>query len=59
MKLVSLKKTSFAAITSVEKLGEPHALAMISLWICWWSDDSGVTLWLNLSFLPKVISLKL
>lgn len=48
MKLVSLKMTFFLAITSAEGLWELHALAIISLCIHWWSNNSEVTLWLNL-----------
>lgn len=50
LKWVSLKMTFLLAITAV------HVLAISSLCMRWRQDESRVTLWLNLGYLPKVIS---
>lgn len=38
-------------------MGELHASVMRLLCLSWWKDDSGVTLWLNLGFLPEIFHL--
>ncbi|KAK0134652.1 Neuronal acetylcholine receptor subunit alpha-10 [Merluccius polli] len=50
-------KTAFLlAITSGRRVGELHALSVSESCLRWNSDGSGVTLWPNAAFLPKVLS---
>ena len=49
-------KTAFLlAITSAKRVGELHALSVSGSCLRWNPDGSGVTLWPNMVFLPKVL----
>lgn len=55
MDFIALKTSFLLAIISAKSLGE---LEINLNCICWWPDDSGVTIWLNPSLHPKVMSPK-
>ncbi|KAK0149825.1 hypothetical protein N1851_009418 [Merluccius polli] len=56
LKWVSAKTAFLLAITSARRVGELHALSVSESCLRWNSDGSGVTLWPNAAFLPKVLS---
>ncbi|XP_073671778.1 uncharacterized protein [Paramisgurnus dabryanus] len=56
LKWVSIKTAFLLAITSAKRVGELHALSVSNSCLRWNSDGSGVTLWPNTAFLPKVLS---
>ncbi|XP_061566118.1 H-2 class II histocompatibility antigen, A-U alpha chain-like [Cololabis saira] len=49
-------KTAFLlAVTSAKRVSELHALSVSPTCLRWKADSSGVTLWPNVAFLPKVL----
>ena len=56
LKWVSTKTAFLLAIASAKRVGELHALSVSDSCLRWNSDGSGVTLWPNPAFLPKVLS---
>ena len=56
LKWVSTKTAFLLAIASAKHIGELHALSVSDSCLRWNSDGSGVTLWPNPAFLPKVLS---
>lgn len=56
LKWVSVKTAFLLAIASAKRVGELHALSVSESCLRWNSDGSGVTLWPNTAFLPKVLS---
>ena len=56
LKWVSIKTAFLLAIASAKRVGELHALSVSDSCLRWNSDGSGVTLWPNPAFLPKVLS---
>lgn len=55
-KLTWQLKTAFLlAITSAKQVGELHALSISESCLRWRPGGSGVTLWPNVAFLPKVL----
>ena len=54
-KWLSMKAAFLLAITSAKRVGELHALSVSDTCLRWNSDGSGVTLWPNVAFLPKVL----
>ena len=56
LKFVSAKTAFLLAINSAKHVGELHALSVSDSCLRWNSDGSGVTLWPNMAFLPKVLS---
>jgi len=55
LKWLSMKTAFLLAITSAKRVGELHALSVSDTCLRWNSDGSGVTLWPNIAFLPKVL----
>ncbi|KAK0139820.1 hypothetical protein N1851_023263 [Merluccius polli] len=55
LKWLSMKAAFLLAITSAKQVGELHALSVSDTCLRWNSDGSGVTLWPNVAFLPKVL----
>ena len=55
LKWLSMKAAFLHAITSAKRVGELHALSVSDTCLRWNSDGSGVTLWPNVAFLPKVL----
>ena len=56
LKWLSCKTAFFLAITSAKRVGELHALSVSDTCLRWNPDGSGVTLWPNVAFLPKVLA---
>ncbi|XP_041802371.1 uncharacterized protein LOC121613147, partial [Chelmon rostratus] len=56
LRWLSVKTAFLLAITSAKRVSELHALSVSSSCLRWNSDGSGVTLWPNPAFLPKVLS---
>ena len=56
LKWVSCKTAFLLAICSAKRVSELHALSISDSCLRWNSDGSGVTLWPNTAFLPKVLS---
>ena len=56
LKWLSCKAAFLLAITSAKRVGELHALSVSDSCLRWNSDGSGVTLWPNIAFMPKVLS---
>ena len=56
LKWVSCKTAFLLAIASAKRVGELHALSVSDTCLRWNTDGSGVTLWPNVAFLPKVLS---
>lgn len=56
LKWVSWKTAFLLAISSAKRVSELHALSVSDSCLRWNSDGSGVTLWPNTAFLPKVLS---
>ena len=56
LRWLSIKTAFLLAITTAKRVGELHALSVSNSCLRWNSDDSGVTLWPNTAFLPKVLS---
>ena len=56
LKWLSYKTAFLLAITSAKRVGELHALSVSESCLRWNPDHSGVTLWPNTAFLPKVPS---
>ncbi|XP_047223474.1 uncharacterized protein LOC124869581 [Girardinichthys multiradiatus] len=54
LKWLSLKTAFLLAIASAKRVGELHALSVSEPCCRWNPDGSGVTLWTNASFVPKV-----
>lgn len=55
LKWLSLKSAFLLAMASAKRVGELHALSVSHECLQWSPGDSGVTLWPNPSFLPKVL----
>lgn len=53
---LSLKTEFLLVIVSAKWVGELHALSVSAPCLRWNTDGSGVVLWLNVAFLPKVLS---
>ncbi|KAK9542065.1 hypothetical protein VZT92_002063 [Zoarces viviparus] len=53
---LATKTVFLLAITSAKRVGELHALSVSESCLRWNSDGSGVTLWPNAAFLPKVLT---
>lgn len=58
LKCISLNTSFILVVNSARSLGELHPLVISLPCMHWWPDDSGVTIWPNPSFLPKVMSPK-
>lgn len=56
LKWLSYKTAFLLAIISAKRVGELHALSVSDSCLRWTTDRSGVTLWPNIAFLPKVLS---
>ncbi|KAK7878709.1 hypothetical protein WMY93_030948 [Mugilogobius chulae] len=56
VKWVSLKTAFLLAMASGKRVSELHALSISETCLRWNADGSGVTLWPDASFLPKVVS---
>ena len=56
LKWLSCKTAFLLAITSAKRVSELHALSVSDSCLRWNSDGSGVTLWPNIAFLPKVLA---
>lgn len=56
LRWVSLKTAFLLAITSGKRVGELQALSVHESCCRWNADGSGVTLWPDASFMPKVLS---
>ncbi|XP_016516896.1 uncharacterized protein LOC107833105 [Poecilia formosa] len=56
LKWVSCKTAFLLAIVSAKRVSELHALSVSPSCLRWGSDGSGVTLWPNPAFVPKVLS---
>lgn len=50
-----MKTTFLMAVTSAKRLEELHALSFSESCLRWAPDGSGMTLWPNVAFLPKVL----
>ncbi|CAJ1053305.1 LOW QUALITY PROTEIN: uncharacterized protein LOC114463422 [Xyrichtys novacula] len=55
LKWLSYKTVLLLAITSAKRVGELHALSVSESCLRWNPDQSGITLWPNMDFLPKFI----
>ncbi|KAK0151149.1 hypothetical protein N1851_007723 [Merluccius polli] len=55
-KFLSHKTAFLLAICSAKRVGELHALSVSADCLWWKADDTGVSLWPNPAFLPKVIN---
>lgn len=53
---LSTKTVFLLVITSAKRVGELHAFSVSESRVRWNSDGSGVTLWPNAPFLPKVLT---
>ena len=56
LKWLSMKVAFLLAITTAKRVGELHALSVADTCLRWNPDGSGVVLWPNVAFLPKVLS---
>ena len=56
LKWLSYKTAFLLAITSAKRVSELHALSTSDTCLRWNPDGSGVTLWPNTAFLPKVLA---
>lgn len=56
LKWLSCKTSFLLAITSAKRVSELHALSVSESCLRWNADGSGVTMWPNVAFLPKVLS---
>ena len=56
LKFLSHKTAFLLAICSAKRLGELHALSVSGDCLRWKADDTGVSLWPNPAFLPKVVN---
>ncbi len=56
LRWVSVKTAFLLAVISAKRVGELHALSVSDSCLRWNSDGTGVTLWPNTAFLPKVLS---
>ncbi|KAK0146804.1 hypothetical protein N1851_013823 [Merluccius polli] len=56
LKWLSMKVAFLLAITSAKRVGELQALSVAETYLRWNPDGSGVVLWPNVAFLPKVLS---
>ena len=56
LKWLSYKTAFLLAIVSAKRVGELHALSVSPSCLRWHPDGSGVTLWPNMAFVPKVVS---
>ncbi|KAK0151644.1 hypothetical protein N1851_007054 [Merluccius polli] len=56
LKWLSMKVAFLLAITSAKRVGELQALSLAETCLRWNPDGSGVVLWPNVAFLPKVLS---
>ncbi|XP_013857240.1 uncharacterized protein LOC106513109 [Austrofundulus limnaeus] len=56
LKWLSCKTAFLLAIVSAKRVGELHALSASPSCLKWAPDGSGVTLWPNTAFVPKVFS---
>lgn len=56
LKWLSCKTAFLLAIVSAKRVGELHALSVSQSCLKWAPDGSGVTLWPNTAFVPKVLS---
>ncbi|KAK0136957.1 hypothetical protein N1851_026823 [Merluccius polli] len=56
LKWLSMKVAFLLAITSAKRVGELQALSVAETCLRWNPDGSGVVLWPNVAFLPKVLS---
>ena len=52
---LSMKTAFLLAVTTAKRVSELHALSISDACLRWKASDSGVTLWPNVSFLPKVL----
>ena len=55
LKLLSIKTAFLLAVTTAKRVSELHALSISPACLQWWADGTGVTLWPNVAFLPKVL----
>ena len=55
-KALCLKTAFLLAICSAKRVGELCALSISEDCLCWRPDGTGVTLWPNPAFLPKVLN---
>ena len=51
-----MKVSFLLAITTAKRVGELHALSVADTCLRWNPDGSGVVLWPNVAFLPKLLS---
>ena len=56
LKFLSFKTLFLLAVCSAKRVGELHALSVEEECISWKPEDTGVRLWPNPFFLPKVLS---
>lgn len=56
VKWLSFKAAFLLSIASAKRVGELHALSVSESCLHWLPEDSGVILWPNPAFLPKVLS---
>lgn len=56
LKWLSCKTAFLLAIVSAKRVSELHALSVSPSCLRWHPDGSGVTLWPNTAFVPKVVS---
>ncbi len=56
LKWLSMKTAFLLAVVSAKRVGELHALSVSETCLRWAPDGSGVTLWPNVAFLPKVLA---
>lgn len=56
LKWLSCKTAFLMAIVSAKRVGELHALSVSPSCLRWSPDGTGVTLWPNTAFVPKVLS---
>ena len=52
---LSIKTAFLLAVTTAKRVSELHALSISPACLRWKADGTGVTLWPNVSFLPKVM----
>nr|XP_054590865.1 uncharacterized protein LOC129154747 [Nothobranchius furzeri] len=55
LEVVSVKTAFLLAVTTAKRVSELHALDISPAYLRWKADGSGVTLWPNVAFLPKVL----
>ena len=56
LKWLSMKAAFLLAVVSAKRVGELHALSVSETCLRWNPDGSGVILWPNVAFLPKVLT---